>query len=167
MDIRINGIVPVSFVNGEGSRSVVFVQGCPHHCPGCHNPHTHDPCGGTLTTTEEVARCLLHHRLLDGITLSGGEPFDQPEACLELAKAAHASGKNVWAFSGYTFEQLCADERKKLLLQECDFLVDGPFIQARRSPDCVYAGSTNQRIINIKNSMDDKEIVLWKGSCKP
>ena len=106
MDIRINGIVNDSIVDGPGLRLAVFVQGCSHRCPGCHNPQTHDPQGGAVRDTGEVIRLMDANPLLDGITLSGGEPFEQAAACLALARAARERGLSVWAYSGYTLEAL-------------------------------------------------------------
>ena len=95
--MRIFGLVQDSIVDGPGFRFSCFVQGCPHHCPGCHNPESHDPDGGREMTVEEVAKELLKNPLTDGLTLSGGDPFAQPEDCLSLAKTAHAHDLNVWA----------------------------------------------------------------------
>ena len=108
MNMRIAGIVNDSIVDGPGLRLAIFAQGCPHHCPGCHNPESHDFAGGSDMDTEKIIARMDANPLLDGITLTGGEPFEQPEACRILADAAHARGLNVWAYSGYTFEQLCA-----------------------------------------------------------
>ena len=103
MKIRIAGLVNDSIVDGPGFRFSVFTQGCPHHCPGCHNPQTHDFNGGKDMETEEIVRQFSQNPLLDGITLSGGEPFCQCDACAELAGAAKKLGLNVWAYSGYSF----------------------------------------------------------------
>ena len=92
MKIRLAGLVNDSIVDGPGLRLAVFAQGCPHHCPGCHNPQSHDFDGGTLRDTAEVIAVMRDNPLLDGITLTGGEPFAQPEACAEVARAAHAAG---------------------------------------------------------------------------
>ena len=95
--MRIYGLVQDSIVDGPGFRFACFVQGCPHGCPGCHNPDSHAPQGGREMSLEEVERELLKNPLTDGLTLSGGEPFAQPEDCLALAKFAHAHGLNVWS----------------------------------------------------------------------
>jgi len=104
--MRIAGTVQDSIVDGPGLRFTVFTQGCPHHCEGCHNPQTHDPDGGTETDVQDVIAKMLSNPLTDGVTLSGGEPFAQAADCLKIAEAAHAHGLNVWAYSGYTFEQV-------------------------------------------------------------
>ena len=149
MNMRIAGIVNDSIVDGPGLRLAIFAQGCPHHCPGCHNPESHDFAGGSDMDTEKIIARMDANALLDGITLAGGEPFEQPDACRILADAAHARGLNVWAYSGYTFEQLCAVPEKRRLLEACDVLVDGPFLLAERSLDLRFRGSKNQRVLKV------------------
>ena len=100
--------------------------------------------------TADIIERMDSNPLLDGITLSGGEPFEQCEGCMILAKAAHERGLNVWAYSGYTLERLMEIPEKKQLLKECDVLVDGPFILAERSLNLRFRGSKNQRIIELK-----------------
>lgn len=160
MKIRIFGIANDSIVDGPGLRLTVFTQGCPHGCPGCHNPQSHDFAGGREMDTEEILKMMRENPLLDGVTLSGGEPFCQSEACLEIAKAAHAAGLNVWGYSGYTFEQLLKKSECAPLLAELDVLVDGPFVQAKRSLECPWRGSTNQRLIDVQASLKSGETVL-------
>ena len=153
MKIRISGIVNDSVVDGPGFRLAVFTQGCPHRCPGCHNPQTHDFEGGREIDTQEIIEKLRGNPLLDGITLSGGEPFCQGAACAELASAAHALGLNVWTYSGYTYEQLLAgDAEQRALLAETDVLVDGPFVLPQRTLELRFRGSANQRLIDVKAS---------------
>lgn len=153
MKIRISGIVNDSVVDGPGFRLAVFTQGCPHHCAGCHNPQTHDFEGGREIDTQEIIEKLRGNPLLDGITLSGGEPFCQGAACAELASAAHALGLNVWTYSGYTYEQLLAgDAEQRALLAETDVLVDGLFVLPQRTLELRFRGSANQRLIDVKAS---------------
>lgn len=163
MNIRIAGTVNDSIVDGPGLRFTIFTQGCSHHCPGCHNPQTHDFDAGTDNDTEAIIAVFRRNPLLDGITLSGGEPFCQSEACLELAKAAHASGLNVWAYSGYTFEELISgkDEWKELLA-EVDVLVDGPFLMEKRTLECRFRGSSNQRLVDVKASLEQGSVIEWE-----
>ena len=157
MKMRIAGLVEESIVDGPGFRMAVFAQGCHIHCPGCHNPETHDPNGGREADTEDIIARMRQNPLLDGITLTGGDPFLQPEACLMLARAAHAQGLNVWAYSGQTLEQLLAlrAERPFLreLLEEIDVLVDGPFLLERRTLDLRFRGSDNQRVIDMPETL--------------
>lgn len=163
MKIQIAGTVNDSIVDGPGLRYAVFVQGCSHHCPGCHNPETHDPAGGHEEETENLIAKMKKNPLLSGITLSGGEPMEQPMPCLELAKAAHASMMNVWCYTGYTWEELTrqSDPDRMALLHEVDVLVDGPFVMALKSLELNYCGSKNQRLIDVPASLRENKVVLW------
>ena len=153
MRIKISGVVNDSIVDGAGFRLTVFTQGCHHNCPGCHNRQTHDPEGGFWSDTEDILNVAAENPLLDGITLSGGEPFCQPEALIPLAKAVKEMGKTVFAYTGYTLEQLLelAKSRPaiKELLRLCDTLVDGPYVEALRDLDLEFRGSSNQRLIDL------------------
>ncbi len=157
MEIKLAGIVDESVVDGPGVRMVFFTQGCPHHCPGCHNPATHGFSGGTSYNTRELTKRILAHPYLSGITLSGGEPLCQAAACAELAVAAKTLGKSVLLYSGYTFEQLpeLAAQQPALpkLLKLIDILIDGPFLLAERNIDLVFRGSANQRILDLPRSL--------------
>lgn len=159
MDIRIAGLVNDSIVDGPGFRLAVFTQGCPHNCEGCHNPETHDFNGGSVKDTAEIIKMMNDNPLLDGITLSGGDPFCQPAPCIELAKAARKLGLNVWAYSGWTYEEIMADADMAALVKELDVLIDGPFILAQRTLDKRFMGSKNQRAIDIKKSLERGEAV--------
>ncbi len=159
--MRIYGLVQDSIVDGPGFRFCCFVQGCPHRCPGCHNPDSHDPAGGKEMSVAEVEREMLKNPLTDGLTLSGGEPFAQPEDCLALAKAAHAHGLNVWSYSGWTFEHLRdqGSAAQRALLRELDVLVDGPFLQSERTLSLPWRGSRNQRLVDVPASLRAGEAV--------
>ena len=159
MDIRVAGIVNDSIVDGPGFRLAVFTQGCPHNCEGCHNPETHDFGGGTVKDTKEIIRMMEDNPLLDGITLSGGDPFCQVEPCIELAKAAKKLNLNVWAYSGWTYEEILADAEMSKLLRELDILIDGPFILAQRTLDKRFMGSKNQRAIDVQKSLTEDSVV--------
>ena len=154
MDIRIYGLVNDSIVDGPGFRLAVFTQGCPHNCEGCHNPESHSFDGGKIMTTDEIIKKMQDNILLDGITLTGGDPFCQPEACTVLAKAAHESGLNVWAYSGWTYEELAANNDTLALLKNVDVLVDGPFILSQRTLEKRFMGSKNQRAIDVRASLE-------------
>ncbi len=163
--IRLYGVVVDSIVDGPGYRTAIFTQGCPHHCPGCHNPESHDPEGGKDWTLDDVEKKFVGNPLLEGVTLSGGEPFQQPAACAELARRAHQNGLNVWTFSGYLYDQLLQmaeeDAAVAALLAQTDVLVDGPFLQAERSLDLLYKGSKNQRLIDLNKTRQEGVIVLY------
>lgn len=163
--IRVFGTAPDSIVDGPGLRYALFVQGCSHACPGCHNPESHPAEGGTLRSVEELAEEILANKIISGITLSGGEPFEQAEACAKLARIIREHGKGVWAYSGYTFEQLLklADEGAPgvaELLSLVDVLVDGPFVQELKSFGLSWRGSSNQRIIDVPKSLEARQVVL-------
>ena len=153
---RIAGTVRHSSVDGPGVRYVVFFQGCPHHCPGCQNPDTWDPEGGEEASLEDLVEELRATRYLDGVTLSGGDPFLQPEAAMAVADAAREMGLTVWAYTGWTFEALlggAAGERARELLRHLDVVVDGPFQKELLSKECIYRGSGNQRLVDVPASL--------------
>lgn len=164
MRISLSGVTGDSIVDGPGLRLTIFTQGCLHHCPGCHNPQTHDPEGGSWADTEDILAAAAENPLLDGITLSGGDPFLQPVPCLALAEGAHKIGLNVWTYTGYTWEALLEenDTEKLALLKETDVLVDGPFLLAERSLELRFCGSRNQRLIDVKKSLAEDKVVLWE-----
>lgn len=164
MEIRIAGTVDDSIVDGPGFRYTVFTQGCSHHCPGCHNPETHDFAGGRTVDTDAIVAQMRANPLLDGLTLSGGDPMEQPAPCAELARQAHALGLNVWCYTGYTLEQLLQEAApdRMALLRETDVLVDGPFLLAQRSLELKYCGSRNQRLIDVKKTLAAGVPTLWE-----
>ena len=163
------GIQADSIVDGPGIRTTVFCQGCPHHCPGCHNPETWEFGCGTPTEAETVLEIVRGNPLCRGVTFSGGEPFAQAEGFAELAELLKADGYEIASYTGYTFEHLRdrGTEAQRKLLSLLDVLVDGPFILAQRSLELVYRGSGNQRIIDVPNSLAAGEVVpappRWQG----
>ena len=164
MRISLSGVTGDSIVDGPGLRLTIFTQGCLHNCPGCHNPQTHDPNGGSWADTDDILAAAAENPLLDGITLSGGDPFLQPVPCLALAEGAHKIGLNVWTYTGYTWEALWEENapEKIALLKETDVLVDGPFLLAERSLELQFCGSRNQRLIDVKKSLAEGKVVLWE-----
>lgn len=159
MLIRIAGLVTESFVDGDGIRFAIFMQGCQRNCAGCHNPETHALDGGQLIDTQEIISEIKKNPLLDGITLTGGEPFLQIDAANELATAAKKLRLNVWCYTGFIFENLPDDADK--LLKNIDVLIDGEFIESQRDLELQFRGSYNQRIIDIKKTRALNKIVLW------
>lgn len=162
MKIRLAGITEESCVDGTGLRFVVFVQGCRSACAGCHNPDTWDENGGKWVEVAEIVDQIIGKAdLLDGITLSGGEPFLQTDACLELINQIHAKNQrlSVVVYSGYTFEELINNEKHRKLLERSDVLVDGPYIQEKRS-ELPFRGSSNQRILDLRKSLPGNKAVL-------
>ncbi len=161
--MRINGIVNDSIVDGPGLRLAVFTQGCIHNCEDCHNPQTHDFNGGYDMSVDEIMNKFLENPLLSGITLTGGDPLEQPAECLEIAKRVKKLNKSVWVYTGYTIEELYDknDEVINELLNNIDVLVDGEFVKAEKSLELKFKGSKNQRLIDMNKSSKDN-IVLWK-----
>lgn len=151
-----------NYANGKGIRIVIWNQGCLVRCPGCHNKETWSLDGGNVTDVNYLKHLItLHAKGHKGITLSGGDPFLQPDANLELAKTAHENNLDVWAYCGLTFEEILKDENKKKLLEECDVLVDGPFELDKRDITLPFKGSSNQRVIDVQKSLHKKEVVLY------
>lgn len=163
MEIRIAGTVQDSIVDGPGLRYVVFTQGCPHHCEGCHNPETHDFLGGRLTDTDALYDECAENPLTRGVTFSGGEPFCQAQALYALGERLKRRGLHLMAYSGWTFEQLLeksrSEEYTRKLLSILDILVDGRFVLKQRSLMLTYRGSANQRIIDVPKSLAAGEAV--------
>ena len=161
MKIRLAADLQVdSIVDGEGIRTVLWTQGCPHKCKGCHNPQTHDFNGGVEVDVEEVIEALKEVKHQDGLTLSGGDPVCQSEACYVICKAAHEMGMNVWCYTGFTYESMLKNPSRRKLLDEIDVLVDGKFILEEKSYDLYFKGSRNQRIIDVQRSLKEERVVL-------
>ena len=158
--LDLSGIVSDSIVDGPGIRVTVFCQGCPHHCPGCHNPETWEFGCGTRIPVEAVVEIVEGNPLCRGVTFSGGEPFAQAAAFAKLAKLLKEKGYEVASYSGYTFEDLLSgnpDQRE--LLASIDVLIDGPFLQSQKSLEIAFRGSRNQRILDVKKSLAEGKAV--------
>lgn len=162
--LRIAGIEPESFVDGPGIRFSIFTQGCSHNCLGCHNPQTHDFNGGHDISLAELLSMIEENPLLDGVTLSGGDPMFQAKTLVPLAREIKECGLNLVIFSGFTYERLMAlkDEKPECLelLTFADILVDGPFILAQRCLDLKFRGSKNQRLVDVQASLSAGRAVL-------
>lgn len=163
--LRIASIMAESVTDGAGVRAVVFFQGCPHGCPGCHNPQTWAFDGGEATDTQAVMAQMRLTPLLSGVTFSGGEPFAQAEAAAELAAQVKARGLTLWVYTGYTWEALMAlGERQPgagRLLELADVIVDGPYRKDLRSLALPFRGSSNQRLLNGPESLRQGQPVEW------
>lgn len=150
--LRISGCVADSIVDGPGMRFTVFVQGCPHHCPGCHNPQTHDFSGGHLADPQKIVDAVLGDPLAKGVTFSGGEPFCQAKALAQIGARIAEAGKDIVVYTGYTLEQLLqmGEENPDVLalLAMTDLLVDGPYLEEQRDLTLQFRGSRNQRLIS-------------------
>ncbi len=153
-----------SIVDGEGIRSVIWTQGCPHNCLGCHNPETHNVKGGQLVDIDAIKEEIDSLDGQDGITFSGGDPMLQPLECAEIAKYCRTNGLNVWCYTGYLYDDLLkmAENKPDILdfLKQIDVLIDGKFILSQKSFDVIFRGSKNQRIIDVPKSLKKKKVVL-------
>ena len=163
--LRIIGIYPETISDGYGLRYAIYFAGCAHRCPGCHNPESHDPRRGeplTVERAETICAAIAANPILDGVTLSGGDPLLQPEAMaafLRLVK--ERTGQNVWCYTGYTFEKLLRNPRQAQLLKYIDVLVDGKFKKELRDEELYFRGSRNQRLIDVQTSLQKDETVIY------
>lgn len=165
--MRIAGVINESVVDGPGVRYVVFAQGCPHHCPGCQNPNTWEFQGGSLETPRNLLKEIKKApAYVKGVTLSGGEPFCQASEMAELARRVHGLGKDIVTYTGYLFEELLEMSKSfpeiKSLLEETDILVDGPYQEEKKDLSLAFRGSSNQRVICVKESLKQHQVVLWE-----
>lgn len=163
MELNVAGIVGESIVDGPGIRLTVFCQGCPHHCPGCQNPETWEFAERTRMSPEQILEMVKRNPLICGVTLSGGEPFSQPEEHAQLAQLLHQNGYEVAAYTGYTFEQLLeGTPQQRHLLENIDVLVDGPFLLEKKTLELRFRGSSNQRVLNVPESLAQGKAV-WES----
>lgn len=164
--MRYGQIRQYDIANGEGIRTSVFVTGCTHKCPACFNEEYQDFTAGQLWTEETTAEVLryLSGPEVAGLTLLGGEPMQNVGGLRSLVRRVREEYplKSVWVYSGYTFEEILADEERLSLLRLCDVLVDGRFVNALRDPALRFRGSSNQRIIDISGSLAAGEVVLHR-----
>lgn len=163
--INIAGIVKESIVDGPGVRTTIFVQGCSHQCPGCHNPQTWDYGGGVLIGVDEVLEEIKSDYLATGVTLSGGEPLDHADLLLPIVKGIKTMGKDLIVYTGYTWEYIQFHQYTsslpgtESLLQEIDYLIDGRYIEEQKDLSLLYRGSANQRIIDVRQSLMTGKLV--------
>lgn len=155
MKIRVLDVLEETMADGPGLRTSIYCAGCLHHCPGCHNPQSWDMAGGTERSVEDLLAQIKADEF-SNVTFTGGDPFYQVEAFTELARRIkEETDKTIWCWTGFTIEEIRADERLAQLLPYLDVLVDGPFVQALRDPELHFRGSSNQRIIYLKDQPDD------------
>ena len=160
--LRISGIENDSIVDGPGLRLTIFTQGCPHHCPGCHNPQTHSLKGGKKISVSKVIKEIAESPLIYGVTFSGGEPFLQAKTLIPIARFVKAQGLELACYTGFLFEELVAGKVPfaRELLNYIDVLIDGKFVLAQKSLDLKYKGSKNQRTIDVQKSLQEGKAVL-------
>ena len=164
--LRLAGFETDSIVDGPGVRLTIFVQGCSHCCPGCHNPETHDPLGGREVSLAQLIDLIPgNNNSIDGVTISGGEPFEQAAPTAALANVIVQRGLDLVIYSGYTFEELLAkslsDPDTRFLLEAGRLLVDGLFILGEKDLTLPYRGSRNQRLIDLPRSLKNGKAVEW------
>lgn len=164
--IRLSGIAYESLVNGTGIRRVFFSQGCKHNCKGCFNQDTHDFNGGEERGIDDLIKDTLDNPIIKGVTFSGGDPFERAEEFSYMAKEFKKFGLNIWCYSGYTFEEIIEISRENQgfndLINNIDVLVDGKFIEEEKDEEIKYRGSGNQRIIDVKGSIESDEVKVLK-----
>ena len=159
---------PFMFVDGEGVRCSIYVSGCLFACEGCFNKAIQNFKYGTPFTQELENQIFrdLHHESVQGLTLLGGEPFLNTQVCLKLVnrfRDEFGDTKDIWSWSGYTFEELLVDTEDKLeMLSKIDVLVDGRFELKRRDLTLQFRGSSNQRIIDVPKSLEAQEVIIWE-----
>ncbi|UZP03559.1 anaerobic ribonucleoside-triphosphate reductase activating protein [Clostridium botulinum] len=163
--IRLSGIAYESLVNGPGIRRVFFSQGCNHNCKACFNPDTHDFNGGEERNIDELIEDVLCNPMIKGITFSGGDPFERADEFSYMAKIFKENNKNIWCYTGYTFEYINDNlERNKGwkdLINNIDVLVDGKFEEDKKEDGLKFRGSSNQRIIDVKESLKSNKVVIF------
>ena len=141
--------------DGPGLRTSIYCAGCAHHCPECHNPESWDFKGGKAMEVDDILEVILSDEFAN-VTFSGGDPFYQVDAFTELArKIKEKSNKTIWCYTGFTIEEIRADQHLAQLLDYIDVLVDGPFKIALRDTSLLFRGSSNQRIIYLTPKEDD------------
>ena len=164
--VRVLDIIEDTMVDGPGFRTSIYCAGCNHQCPGCHNPQSWDFNGGREMSTAELMRIIMADPFAN-VTFSGGDPMYQAAGFAELARAVHEqSNKDIWCYTGFTFESLISDDQRELL-EQIDVLVDGPFIEKLRDSDLLFRGSSNQRLIDVQASLYAGEVVIWQPDVMP
>jgi anaerobic ribonucleoside-triphosphate reductase activating protein len=159
--LRVINIYPETISDGYGLRYAIYLAGCAHHCKGCHNPASWSPNVGDLLTKDwldKIVEDICSNTLLDGITLTGGDPFYYPDSLRVLLRELKTrTGKNIWCWTGYTLEQIQANAKLLPCLKYIDTLVDGRFILEQRSLDLNFRGSSNQRIFHLGNEHQNRQ----------
>ncbi|WP_297273191.1 anaerobic ribonucleoside-triphosphate reductase activating protein [uncultured Bacteroides sp.] len=165
--LSILNILEDTTVDGPGFRTAIYAAGCPNGCPGCHNPESWDINRGQWMSTDEILQKVLADDFAD-VTFSGGDPMYQPEGFAELASAIkRKSRKNIWCYTGYTFEKLLKNPRQAQLLEYIDVLVDGRYRQELRDEDLQFRGSSNQRLIDVQASLKSGKTTLYHSTSTP
>lgn len=140
-------------VDGPGFRTSVYTAGCSHHCLGCHNPESWKLSAGVRTSLESILK-VIEEETFSNVTLSGGDPLYQVEEVTELCRMIkERTRKNIWLYTGYTFEAIVASQRLSMILPYVDVIVDGPFIREKKDEQLLFRGSGNQRLIDVPRTL--------------
>lgn len=144
----------------------MFISGCKHNCVGCHSPQTHDFNYGIEITDEVIEKInaeIDKRPFLNALVLSGGDPMYSAKELLSILPKLHIPNNNIWCYSGFTLDEIKANPDMMALLKECTCLVDGMFDIKKRDITLKFRGSSNQRIIDVKRTLDNNEVVLWSN----
>lgn len=158
MQICIMDILEQTMADGPGFRTSIYCAGCEHHCPGCHNPQSWDRKNGHWVDVQEILDVIKADEM-SNVSFSGGDPLYQVEAFTELARRIkEETGKTIWCWTGFTYEEILADAKLSMILPYLDVLVDGPFKMELRDTQLLFRGSSNQRIIYLHGEQPDDSI---------
>ncbi len=160
LEYRVLSIIRGTTVDGPGFRTSIYLAGCAHACPGCHNPQSWNPEGGDIMTLSEIMDIVRDEDF--DVTLSGGDPLFNPESVRNLIEALKQDGRNVWIFTGFRWEEIMASEKLRDAVELADVVVDGPFVESLRNPDLLFRGSSNQRLIDVGRSIRSGHPVTWR-----
>lgn len=160
LEYRVLSIIRGTTVDGPGFRTSIYLAGCAHACPGCHNPQSWNPEGGDIMTLSEIMDIVRDEDF--DVTLSGGDPLFNPESVRNLIEALKQDGRNVWIFTGFRWEEIMASEKLRDAVELADVVVDGPFVESLRNPDLLFRGSSNQRLIDVGRSISSRHPVTWR-----
>lgn len=158
--IRVLDIVRGTTVDGPGFRTSIYLAGCNHRCPGCHNPESWDFNAGNPMTFEEIMEVVREEDF--DVTFSGGDPMYHPNEIVELSRMIHDLGHSIWLYTGFTWEELVKSEEFLMVLQEIDVIVEGPYVESLRDTDLLFRGSSNQRIVDVRKSLSSGSLQEWR-----
>ena len=158
-NIRVLDIKYGTSVDGIGLRTSIYCAGCQNHCPGCHNPQSWDENGGEPISVEVLFKNIVDADM--NVTFTGGDPMLHPEGFIELAQMIkNNTNKNIWCYTGYKFEDLIQHPIRRKLVELCDVIVDGPYVESERDLSLHFRGSRNQRVIDVQKSLNGEIICI-------
>lgn len=168
--MKILRIVKCTMVDGPGFRTSIYTSGCSHYCKGCHNSNSWDINSGKEMCISDIMQAINDASPSGGVTLSGGDPLFQLQDTIELCKSIKASNRNLWVYTGYTFEQIINDDVMKEILPYIDVLVDGKYINSERcvgDKKYIFRGSRNQRLVDVKRSLKENKVIEFEYNPYP